>query len=117
MIPSSLDPATEIRKRKFADLLLKMRPDFEEFDLQYDQIAEFERISVDEACRKYRHIEINGPGVQFTVFDRYIVLGIYSKINVEELDAILAAISAAGGFVLFDPQSDEVVDLREESVE
>lgn len=114
-IPIAFDPAAEARKRKLADLLLKMKPDFEEFGIRHEEIAEFEKISLDEARRKYRYIEINGPGVQFTVFDHYIALGVYSKIDSEQLDAVLAALSAEGGFVLFDPQSDAVTDLSEES--
>lgn len=114
-IPCDLDSATESRKRKLADVLLKMKPDFEEFSIRHDEIAAFEKISVDAARRKYRYIEINGPGVQFTVYDHYIALGVYSKIDSEELNAVLAALSAEGGFVLFDPQSDVVTDLGEES--
>jgi hypothetical protein len=114
-ISGGLDPAAEDRKRKLADLLLKMKPDFEEFHFRYEEIAEFEKISVDVARLKYRYVEVNGPGVQFTVFDQYIALGVYSKIAPEELDAVLAALSAEGGFVLYDPQSDEVIDLNEES--
>jgi hypothetical protein len=114
-IPNALDAAAEARKRKLADLLLKIKPDFEEFKLRYEEIATFDKISVDEARRKYRYIEINGPGVQFTVFDHYIALGVYSQIDAEELDPVLAALSAEGGFVLFDPQSEVVIDLSEES--
>ncbi len=114
-IPSALDPVAEIRKRKLADFLLKMKPNFEEFDLRYDEIAAFDKISVDEARRKYRYIEINGPGIQVTFFDQHVAVGVYSKADTDEMDAVLAALSAEGGFVLFDPQSDEVIDLGEES--
>jgi hypothetical protein len=114
-IPIALDPAAESRKRRLADLLLKMKPDFEEFHIRYEEIAEFERISVDEARLKYRYVEINGPGVQFTVFDKYVALGVYSKIDLDELDAVLAALAAEGDFVLYDPQSEKVTDLSEES--
>jgi hypothetical protein len=114
-IPSAFDPATETRKRTLADLLVKMKPEFREFNIEHAQIAEFEKIWVDEARRKYCYIEINGPGIQFTVFDQYIALGVYSKIDSEELDAVLTALSVEGGFVLFDPQSDTVIDLSEES--
>ena len=114
-IQSALDPAIETRKRSLAALLLKMNPEFSEFNIRYEEIAQFERISVEDARRKYRYIEINGPGVQFTIFDRYIAIGIYSKADTNELDAVLAALSKEGGFVLFDPQSDEVIDLGEDS--
>jgi hypothetical protein len=114
-IPGAVDPAIETRKRKLAALLLKMNPEFSEFEIQHEEIAQFEKISLEDARRKYRYIEINGPGVQFTIFDRYIAIGVYSKADTDELDAILAALSKEGGFVLFDPQSDEVIDLGEDS--
>ncbi len=114
-IPSAHDPAAETRKRRLADILLKMKPDFEEFHIQYEEIAAIDRISLDEARRKYRYIEINGPGIQFTVFDQHVAVGVYSNVNTDELDAVLAALSAEGRFVLFDPSSDEVIDLGEES--
>jgi hypothetical protein len=110
-----LDLAVETTKRKLANLLLKMKPDFRAFDIRYDEIAQFEKISVDDARRKYRYIEINGQGVQFTFFDHYVAVSVYSKIDTQELEAILAALSTEGGFVLFDPQSDEVIDFAEES--
>lgn len=114
-IPSALDAAGESRKRDLADLLLKLKPAFEEFRLRHEEIATFEKITVKEARRKYRYIQINGPGVQFTIFDQCILIGVYSKIDVEEMDAVLAALSAEGGFVLFDPQSDVLIDLNKES--
>src|SRR5262245_43175204 len=62
-IPSTLDPAVEARKRKLAHLLLQMKPDFEAFNIRHEEIAAFDKISVDKARRKYRYIELNGPGV------------------------------------------------------
>lgn len=114
-IPIALDPATESRKRTLADLLLKMQPNFEEFIILHDEIAKFDNISVEEARRKYRYIEINGPSVQYIIFDNYIALGVYSNVDAVELDAVLTALSTEGGFVLFDPQSDIIIDLSEKS--
>jgi hypothetical protein len=114
--PAGLDPATESRKRKLADLLLRMKPVFREFSIRFDEIAEFENITVEEARRKYRYIEINGPGIQFTIFDRYIRVSVYWGTGAEELDAIFAALSAEGEFVVFDPQAERIIDLREESL-
>lgn len=115
-VHSALDPAAETRKRKLAELVLNMNLGFEEFDFQYEQIAEFERISADEARRKYRRIELNGPSVQVSVLDRYVAVGVFSRVDPDELDAVLAALSTEGGFVAFDPQRERVVDLSKESL-
>ncbi len=114
-IPSTLDPAAETLKRSLADLLLRMRPSFEESHILHEKIAELEKISVDDARLKYRYVEINGPAVQFTIFDHYIAIGVYSRIDAEEFDAVLSALALKGAFVLYDPQSEEVTDLSEES--
>ena len=114
-IPSALDPAVESRKRKLADLIVKLKPQFSEFNIRYEEIAQLEKISVEGARRKYRYIEINGPGIQITVYDHHIAVGVYSKVDANELDALFAALSAYGVFVLFDSQSDRVIDLGEES--
>jgi hypothetical protein len=42
---------------------------------------------------------------------QYIAIEVYSKADTDEVDALLAASSKAGGFVLFDLQSDELIDL------
>lgn len=114
-IPLALDAATESRKRKLADLLLQMKPEFTEFRIRHEELARFDKITTEEAARKYRYIEINGSGVQFSFYDRHSALSVYSNIDAEELDAILAALSEEGDFVLFDPQSNIVMDLKGES--
>ena len=68
--PTVIEQANESRKRKLADLLLTLKPTFREFNIRHDEIAKFEKISVEEARRKYRYIEISGSGIQFTFFDR-----------------------------------------------
>ena len=114
------DPACERRKRELADLLLRLKPGYEEFPLDFEAIAEFEQIGVEEARRKYRSIEINGasepPEAQFTFHDHYVAVSWYSGMPAEEMDAILAALSLVGDFVVYDPQGGEVYDLREETI-
>jgi hypothetical protein len=114
--PAVLDPAIECRKRKLVNLLLQLKPEFRQFNIRWGDVAEFEKISLDEARRKYRQVQIDGSGIQFTVFDRYVHVTVYSKFGKEELDAILAALSPEGDFVVFDPQTDRVIDLREQSL-
>jgi hypothetical protein len=109
-IPNAIDPATQTRKRKLADLLLRMRPHFQEFDIRYEEIAQFEGIPIEKARRKYRYIEINGRASSSQSSISTL------RFDSDELDAVLAALSVEGGFVLFDPQSDVVVDLSEASV-
>jgi hypothetical protein len=117
-IPNARDPECERRKRELADLLLRLKPTFREFNVDFQTIADWEKVSVDEARRKYRYIEVDGSSepaeAQFVFHDNYVVIHWYSGTPFEEMDAILYSLSLAGDFVVFDPQSDEVYDLREE---
>jgi hypothetical protein len=116
-IPDTVDPACEHRKRQLADLLLGMKPSFQAFHFDFDAIAAFEKISADEARRKYRHIEMNGPDdtaeAQFLVFDRYVLIHWYSGTTSDEMDALLTALSLQGELVVYDPQTARILDLRE----
>ena len=61
-------------KRRVADALIAHNPKLEVFQFGYEEIAEFEKITVKQARRKYRHLELNGPeegtnGIQITLFD------------------------------------------------
>lgn len=108
------DEGLEHRKRELAKTLLGMRPSFLEFAFNFEEIARFENISIAEARRKYRHIEINGPhsSIQFLFFDRHISVHCYSGMTSEEIEALLLVMSVQGDFVVFDPQSNRVFDVR-----
>jgi hypothetical protein len=92
-------------------------PSYTEFRMDLTAIADCENSTIEEAQRKYRHIEINGPekpaGAQFVFFDAYVVVHWYSGTPADEMDAILYSLSLEGDFVVFDPQSNQVHDFRE----
>jgi len=66
-------PANEERKRRVAQALIIRNPAFRPFAFGFEEIARFEKISLEEARKKYRHIELNGAeggnGVQIMLFD------------------------------------------------
>jgi hypothetical protein len=117
VIPAAIDANVERSKRAFADDLLRLQPTFSEALINnFEGIARLEKIGVDEARRKWRHIEINGPGIQFIIHDRHVFVGRYFGLNSEELDALFAALSGGRDFVVYDPQRFRVFDLTEESM-
>jgi hypothetical protein len=68
------DPQKEALKRRVADALIAHNPKLEVFQFGYEQIAEFEKITVEQARIKYRHLELNGSeegtnGIQITLSD------------------------------------------------
>src|SRR5579863_3739463 len=94
-------------------------PQLKVFQFGYEEIARFEKISIDEARLKYRHLELNGPeggsGIQIMLFDDEASLtvpfwheeplGIF-----RETARCLEIISREAGYLVFDPQIERVVD-------
>ena len=68
------DPTKEAAKRRVADGLIDKNPKLRVFQFDYGKVAEFKKITVDEAKLRFRHLELNGPeegcnGIQITLFD------------------------------------------------
>jgi hypothetical protein len=66
-----LDPQKEALKRRVADVLIAHNPKLEVFEFGYEAIAGLEKISVEQARLKYRHLELNQSeddcsGIQIT---------------------------------------------------
>lgn len=116
VVPSVLDASIEGHKRAFADALLRLQPTFKEAAYRFDEMANFENCSIDEARRKHRRIEINGLGIQFIIFDNHVFVRRYFGMNSEELDVLFAALSSGRDVVVYDPQRERVFDLTEESM-
>jgi hypothetical protein len=70
---SAPDPANEARKHHLADALKRLHPYLMRFSFDYEKIAIFEGITVEQAGAKYRHIELTdsreGNGVRIIIFD------------------------------------------------
>jgi hypothetical protein len=49
------------RKRVIVDALMKADPSLEVFQFGFEEIAKFQKISVEEAKLRFRHMELNGP--------------------------------------------------------
>ena len=123
-LPSTpLDPQMEALKRKVADALIAHNPKLEVFQLDYDAIATFENISVEEARRKFRYLELNGPvdddnGIQITLFDDEASVTVpywhesdKATNTFREIWNYLEIINRETGFLIYDPQSDRLIDL------
>src|SRR5713226_3655866 len=68
------DPEKEALKRKVDETLVAHNPKLEVFQFDYDALARSQKISVEDARLKFRHLELNGPeedsnGIQITLFD------------------------------------------------
>jgi len=117
-----LDPQKESLKRSVADALIAHNPKLEVFQFDYDKIAEFEKISVEAARLKHRHLELNGPeeecnGIQITLFDDEASVtvpfwheGDKAADTFHEIWSYLEIIGREAGYLIYDPQVDRVID-------
>jgi hypothetical protein len=118
-------PEREERKKRIEASLLAHNPALEPFTFEFEKIAEFERISIEEAKKKHRHIALNGPdggnGIQIMLFDEeasvtvpYWHQGSPARKVFEEIWIYLEIIEHVGGFFTYDPQIERIIDLRED---
>lgn len=117
-----LDPQKEALKRRVADALITHNPKLEVFQFGYEEIAKHEKISVEEARLKYRHLELNGPeedstGIQITLFDDEASVtvpfwhkGDQATDTFRKIWSYLEIISRETGYLIYDPQIDRVFE-------
>src|SRR5687767_11392339 len=72
-VVSAADPEREELKQRTAAALMAANPQLTVFQMRYEEIAVFEKISMEEARKRYRYVELNGPeggsGIQITLHD------------------------------------------------
>ena len=115
------DARKEALKRRVAEQLLAHHPTLQLFQFPYDKIAQFEKLSLEETRRKYRHLELNGPedgnGVQVILWDDDASLTVpfwhQQEKAVEafrELWSYLELVHRETSYVVHDPQLECTVD-------
>ncbi len=116
------DPQKEALKRRVAYALIAHNPKLEVFQFDYDEIARHEKIPVEQARLKYRHLELNGPeedssGIQITLFDddASVTVPFWHKGNkatdtFRKIWSYLEIISRETGYLIYDPQIDRVFE-------
>jgi len=116
------DPQKEARKRRVADALIARNAQLHVFQFDYDAVANSQKISVEDARLKFRHLELNGPeedcnGIQITLFDDEASVtvpfwheGEKAADTFREIWSYLEIISREGGYLIYDPQIDRVLE-------
>jgi len=115
-------PAKEARKKAIAEALMKGDPALEVFQFGFEEIAKFQKTTVDEARLRFRHMELNGPeagpGIQITLFDDgasltvpYWHKGKKAKTVFAQIWEYLKVIQRVSGYQIYDPQMERIVNL------
>jgi hypothetical protein len=113
----------EQAKQRLAEALIAWNPELALFSFDYDEIAASDGISVEEARDRWRHLELNGPedgnGIQITLFDDDASVTVPYWHGREEAERVWAEIwdylrllSRIGGFDIYDPQLERILDLE-----
>ncbi|HZU97977.1 MAG TPA: hypothetical protein VFF73_14840 [Planctomycetota bacterium] len=120
--PKARDPVVEEQKRRVADALIRTNAELEPFQLRYAEIAKFQGITEEEARRRFRYIELNGPkngnGVQITIFDSRASIHIPFWHTGDKAFATLREVwsylrvFASHGFATYDPQIERVLNVE-----
>ena len=112
----------ESLKRRLADALLARLPGLQLYQFPYDQIAAFERISVEQARCRYRHLELNSPeggcGIRILLRDDEASVTVpfwhentRAASAFREVWACLETICKQTGYFAYDAQLGRIVEL------
>jgi hypothetical protein len=123
--PGSPDPAKEAQKQELSSKLIAANPELSVFKMDYPAIADDLGMSVGEAKRQHRHIEINGlmdgNGIQILLFDDTASITIpYRKdattaqADWDEIWRYLAILESEGSFATYDGQIEKILDLEQD---
>jgi hypothetical protein len=128
--PGIATPESEARKEATVQALRQVDPTLTLSPKNYRAIAAFERVSVEEAARRHRDIELNQPGppegmgVQITLLDDsarvslpYWYRGDAARRAFGIVSRHARAISETAGYVAYDPQLGRVLASEQDVVE
>src|SRR5688572_532644 len=116
--PGPPDPETERQKRALVEALLAECPELEGGEVDHVAIARAENISEEDARHRYHWWQVSSPeegaAIEITLYDSYISIDA-SRVGTDEdwedLWQYLEILVREGGFVVWDPQGPNVVDL------
>ena len=121
--PGPVNSAAEQRKSHLVAALRKVNPALEPFIFDYAEIARLQTTSEDEARRRWRHIELNGPedgnGIQITLHDEAVAVtvpywhrGVAADGVWAEIWRYLQVLCTEGRLDVYDPQLDRMLQLQ-----
>lgn len=115
-------PDKEAKKQRLATALIEANPQLAVFEFGYAAIAAQKGLTEEDARMRYRHLELNGPedgnGIQVTLYDDTIDIAVpywhqpgAAESVFEEIWRYLELLERDGGFAIYDPQLDRMLNL------
>jgi hypothetical protein len=117
--PAPLDPEKERQKQALVTALVAGCPELEGGAPDYAALARAENISEEEARHRFHWWTVSGPdegaGIEITLYDDYVSIDLPSAAGTDEdwedVWRYLEILVREGGFVVWDPQAPNLVDL------
>jgi hypothetical protein len=108
-------------KRTIANALMQNNPTLESPEIDIEELAEMQGISIEEAERDFNQVELHTPegelSTQITIFDNIVIITVPLWYKDEEaeavfknVDAYTKAIRRVAGYFVYDPQTGYVYD-------
>jgi hypothetical protein len=112
------DPKTKL---EISASLLTHNPSLESIRFDYDEIAELEEITIEEAKSKFNHIELNDNAeeiaTQITIFNNNVSIDVPFSRSPEAVEMAFGKINIytkiirrTAGYFVYDPQTGDVYD-------
>lgn len=119
------DSELEARKEALAKTFIAITPALERLVFDFEEIADEDGISLEDAKARYRHIELDAPedgsGSQITIYDEWCSVtlpywheGEPARKAVAEIWQYLKAANKTEGYLAYDPQLERVLELDED---
>lgn len=118
--PGQPDPIKERRKHRLKAALLDEDGGLECFEFDFDELARIENVSLAEARRRFRHVELNtedGNGTQIHLFDDEISITVpywHDNKRASEVFAriwrFVEVIQREAHFLVYDTQLDQLIE-------
>jgi hypothetical protein len=117
--PGPVDPEKNRRRRELVDALLAACPELDGGEPDYAELARAENISELQAREQHNWWILTGPregaGIEIVFYDDYVSVDMPSAGGTDQdwrdVWRYLEVLVAKGGFVVWDPQGEDVVDL------
>lgn len=108
-------------KKAIASALMQYNPVLERPEVDIEELAELQGISVDEARREFNQVELHTPedelSTQITIFDNIVIIGVPlwyrdedAEMVFQKVDAYTKIIRRVAGYFVYDPQTGYVYD-------
>jgi uncharacterized protein DUF4304 len=118
-VPGPRDPETDHRKRALVDALLAGCPELSGREPDYAELARADDITEEQARQRFDWWTVTGPeegaGIEITLYDDYVSIEMPSAAGTDQdwrdVGRYLEILVNNGGFVVWDPQGSEVLDL------